>query len=118
MSNPPRYDRKIARRVGFQWASETDLEGLQFWYGLKLKPSSNPAYAEKDAAQAEKLGYWVAWRSEYPDIRWKGVRGDTEVVAAQPSAKPAIHSWDEKAPAAPVERGDAWEGDDGEQPNW
>lgn len=119
MSQSPRYDMRIRRKGGYQWASETDLEGLQFWHGLKSRPSSNPAYADKDAAEAKKLSYWVKWREADPYSRWKGVRGDSEVVALQPSDKPAIHSWDEKAPVVePVDpvtgevRGDAWEGGD------
>lgn len=110
---PPQYDQKIARKGGYQWASETDLEGLQFWCGLKSKPSSNPAYAEKDAAAAKKLSYWVKYREADPYSRWKGVRGDGEVVALQPSAKPPVHSWDvPKTDPAQAPRGDAYEGDD------
>ncbi len=123
MSQSPRYDTRIRRKNGYQWASETDLDGLRFWHGLKSRPSSNPQYAAKDADEAKKLGYWVKWREEDPYSRWKGVRGNAEIVAAQPSDKPTVHSWD--APAAPAEpahdpvtgevHGDAWEpkgGDD------
>lgn len=82
---------KIRRRGGYQWASETDLEGLQFWHGLALKPSTNPQYEAKDKEKANRLSYWVAWRSTDPYSRWKGVRGSGEVVALQPSDKPTIH---------------------------
>ncbi len=111
---------RIRRRGGYQWASETDLEGLQFWCNLKAQANSKPEYAEKDRAEAKRLSYWVAYREGDPYSRWKGTRGDAEVVALQPSNKPVVHSWDAK-PAAPVEpvdpvtgevRGDAWEGGD------
>ena len=107
---------RIRRKGGYQWASECDLEGLQFWCGVKARANSNPEYAEKDKAELKRLTYWVAYREADPYSRWKGVRGDGEVVALQPSNKPAIHSWDAKPAAAPAHdpvtgqvRGDAWE---------
>jgi hypothetical protein len=122
MAQPPRYDFKIRRKGGYQFASETDLEGLQYWHTAKSRPSSNPQYAANDQAEAKKLGYWVAWRTDDPYSRWKGTRGNAEVVAAQPSDKPTVHSWDAKAPVVePVVnpetgevRGDAWEPKEGE----
>lgn len=102
MSQAPRYDSRIKRKGGYQWASETDLEGLQFWYSMKAAGTSKPEYAEKDREEARKLSYWVKYREADPYSRWKGVRGDGEVVALQPSNKPVVHSWDEK-PAHKVE---------------
>lgn len=121
MAQSPRYDMKIRRKGGYQWASETDLEGLQFWAGLKSKPSSNPEYAERDKADLKKLGYWISWREGDPYSRWRGIRWESEVVALQPSNKPVVHSWD--APASPPAthdtvtgevHGDAWEGGGGD----
>ena len=117
MSQAPRYDFKIPRRNGYQFASETDLEGLKFWHG-KFSVSSSPQYAEKDQAKAKKLSYWVAYREADPYSRWKGTRGNAECVANQPSNKPTIFPWDgftsTPSPLPEQEpgdnRGDAWEG--------
>jgi hypothetical protein len=117
MSRAPQYDQRIRRKGGYQWASETDLEGLQFWCDVKARANSKPEYAAKDKAELKKLSYWVSYREACPYEQWRGTRGEEQVVALAPSSKPAVHSWDTK-PAAPApERGDAWEGDD-DKPNW
>jgi len=90
---------RISRRGGFVWASECNLESLQFWHG-KFSTSSNPQYEAKDKEKAKKLSYWVKFREADPYSRWKGVRGNEEVVAAQPTDRPAIISWD--APSEPA----------------
>ena len=113
MSTAPKYDTRIRRKGGYQWASETDLEGLQFWCGVNSQ-SSKPEYAEKNKAEAKRLGYWVKYREAAPYECWRGIRGEGDVTALAPSAKPAIHSWDSK----PTEKGDAWEGGSDDQPNW
>src|SRR5688572_22743912 len=68
---PPRFDARISRKGGFQWASETDLEGLRWWLN-RFEASANEGgqWASKDARRAEKLSYWVAWREVYPDVAW------------------------------------------------
>lgn len=125
VAQSPRYDFKIRRKGGYQWASETDLEGLQFWHGLASKPSTNPQYEAKDKEKAKRLSYWVSWRESDPYSRWKGVRGDSEVVALQPSDKPTVHSWDSATGEPIVTRpavnpvtgevpGDDWKSWDGE----
>jgi hypothetical protein len=113
----PKYDDKIPRKGGFMWASECDLECLQFWFN-KFSSSSNPAFAEKDAAKAKKLSYWVKFREENPYDRWKGQRGRMEVVANQPVNKPTIFPWENSRSSTPTplpdqdpgdNKGDAWE---------
>lgn len=105
MSPAPKYDFKIPRKGGFMWASETNLESLQYWFD-KFSVSSNPQYEAKDQDRAKKLSYWVKFREADPYSRWKGTRGNAEVVAAQPTDRPAIVPWD--APSEPA-RGDAYE---------
>lgn len=114
MSRAPKYDHRIRRKNGYMWASECDLECLEYWHGVASRPSSDPKYVERDKESAKRLSYWVQYRQAEPWERWQGVRGDSQVFAPQPLNKPTVYSWDtpktEPAPP-PVERGDAWEGD-------
>lgn len=93
MSSPPRYDFRIPRKGGYMWASETDLEGLEYWFN-RFSTSSDPKWEERDQGRAKKLSYWVQWRRDDPYSRWKGTRGNFEVVANQPTNKPTIFPWD------------------------
>jgi|SRR6478735_2506743 len=93
MSSPPRYDFRVPRKGGYCFASEMDLEGLEYWFG-RFSTSSDPKWEERDQARAKKLSYWVAWRKDDPHSRWKGTRGQYEVVANQPTNKPTIFPWD------------------------
>jgi hypothetical protein len=111
----PKYDFRIRRKGGYAWASETDLDGLRFWCGkYKESAESGSQWAEKDAKNAEKLGYWIAWRECFPKDAWQGQRNDDQVTAAVPSHKPHIHEWEPKPEAAvPANRGDAYEEEGG-----
>lgn len=93
MSQSPRYDFKIARKGGYMWASEADLESLRYWY-TRFSTSSDARWAERDKERARKLEYWVRFREADPYSRWKGTRGNYEVVANQPTNKPTIFPWD------------------------
>ena len=108
----PRYDRRVFRKGGFNWASEMSLESLTFWLGRKREgAASGSQWAEKDAREVERLEQWVAWRTWYPEFVWTGTRGDSEGVrAAPPSKHPKLHQTEPREPA-PARRGDAYEGD-------
>jgi hypothetical protein len=93
----PKYDARISRKGGYQWASETDLEGLRWWFNrFTASAADGGQYSEKDAKRAEKLAYWVAWREVAPDARWTGQRNDEVATAAAPSSKPKVHEWEER----------------------
>jgi len=68
---PPKYDYKIWRKGGYQWASETDLNGLNYWLRKAQESAANTAsqYAAKDAKKADSLQRWVAWRTSAPRFR-------------------------------------------------
>jgi hypothetical protein len=92
---PPKYDCRISRKGGYQWASETDLEGLRWWFNrFTTSAADGGQYAEKDQKRADKLAYWVAWREVAPDARWTGQRNDTVCTAQPPVAKPRVHEWE------------------------
>ena len=94
----PKYDRKIYRKGGFQWASETDLESLNYWRGLAAKSADNGGeYAEKDAKQRDALDRWIEWRLCFPSETWRGTRGDDEVRADPPSGKPEVREHTRRA---------------------
>jgi hypothetical protein len=87
----PKFDRRIFRQGGVQYASETDLEGLRFWHAKSLEPPSDPKYTDANRKQAEELARWIAWREWYPDAVWSGERDGKQGLAKPPSAKPALH---------------------------
>lgn len=86
----PKYDMPIYRKGSIQWASETDLAGLQ-WWSDRYAQSSDPKYAEKDAKRVQTLARWIAWREVEPGARWVGVRNDDSVTAAPPSDRPRVY---------------------------
>jgi hypothetical protein len=93
----PKYDMRISRKGGYQWASETDLEGLRFWFKRYTdNVNEGGRYAEKDGKRAEKLCYWLDWREACPDTIWTGQRNDDVVTAVAPSGKPAVHEWEQR----------------------
>jgi hypothetical protein len=93
----PKYDMRISRKGGYQWASETDLEGLRFWlHRFESNAKEGGQYAEKDGKRAEKLTYWVSWREAYPDAVWTGQRNDDVCTASRPTSKPTVHEWEER----------------------
>jgi len=111
---PPKFDQRMRRKDGYQWASETDLASLRYWQGKALEGSERGGqYAEKDAKLAKSLGYWITWREAFPTETWTGERNNAVVTAAPPSGKPRIHPWEERGarPASPPVRGDAYEPD-------
>jgi len=97
---PPKYDLKVYRKNGWNWASELPLETLLFWCG-KAKESADGGgpYAEKDRKKVESLQRWIAWRLAEPTARWKGERNNSVVTAAEPSRDPKLYTEDEPGPA-------------------
>lgn len=91
----PRYDARIYRKDGYQWASEMDLGSLVYWKS-KYSSSTNEKYAEKDAKRARELEYWIAWRRVDPTSRWTGKRNDEEVTADAPRPKPFIYAREQR----------------------
>lgn len=121
----PKYDMRISRKGGYQWASETDLESLKFWRErFNSNAQEGGQYAERDGKKAQKLEYWVSWREACPDAIWSGQRNDDVVTAKAPTGKPQIHEWEERG-QVPLRdnsnRGDAYEeegGDDSFPSGW
>ena len=106
----PKFDLRISRQGGFQWASETSMEGLIFWHRRALDGASKGGkWASKDAKQAKELERWMAWREWEPRTTWRGERFHVAAVAAQPSDKPAVHPYERR-----TESSDAGTGDDEE----
>lgn len=101
-----KYDAQLHGKAGFAWASETDLRGLHWFHNRSVESAAKGGeWAAKDQKMADNLAKWIAWREWYPDAVWSGTRGDAEVVAAPPSAKPRVHprtSNGQRKPAAPV----------------
>ncbi len=86
---PPQWDLMIFRSGGFQWASETDLEGLQYWLGKYEKEAeAGGEYAEPNRKRALNMKRWVVWRMSFPDTVWHGKRGKKEVWAKPPTHDP------------------------------
>lgn len=89
---PPKFDSKIFRQGGFQWASETSIEGLRFWHKrAKEGATKGGEYAEKDRKNAADLERWIAWREWFPESAWQGERNRAPVTAAPPADKPRVH---------------------------
>lgn len=100
---PPKYDARIWRRGGYQWASETDTEGLKFWLArARTGAASGGPHAEKDAKRARELERWLAWREWEPRVAWHGQRYDAAVRAAAPSNKPQVHESEKRSQIAPA----------------
>ena len=94
---PPKFDLRIGRQGGFQWASETDAEGLRFWHKRAVDGAKKGGqWASKDAKKAKDLERWMAWREWEPRTTWRGERFNHAVVAAQPSNKPALHQYEQR----------------------
>ena len=100
----PKYDLRIYRKGGYQWASETTVESLEFWHKRAAEGAeSGSQWAEKDAKTATALERWIAWRQWYPDAIWKGTRNDEEnTKAAAPHFRAEVHST-ELRPSAQAE---------------
>jgi hypothetical protein len=89
---PPKYDLAIYRQSGIMWASETALEGLEYWRA-KYKAGANGGgqYAAQDAKRVANIEKWIAWRQLFQSECWSGKRGDDDVVAKPPSTKPLVY---------------------------
>lgn len=103
---PPKFDSRIRRKEGFQWASETDLAGLLFWHG-RASNSTDEKYREKNEKEAKGLQYWIDYRRAEPSAPWSGERNREQVSAAPPSAKPRVREWEprEDSPRAAAATG-------------
>lgn len=89
---PPKYDARIRRAGGICWASECDLEGVNYWLKRAEEgAASGSEFAEKDRKQAVALAKFRAWREQNPGVQWTGVRGDETVTAAPPSSRPTVY---------------------------
>lgn len=92
---PPKFDMRIPRSGGFQWASEMDVESLTWWQKrFRESAAKGGQYAQKDAKRAKEIERWLAWRQWEPRTVWRGERFNVAVVAAQPSNKPAVHQYE------------------------
>jgi hypothetical protein len=112
VARPPKYDGKVYRKGGFMWASEMELESLQFWQKRYQEGSqSGGPYAEKDAKRAKELGYWIAWREQCPSEPWTGERFGEVVIAPAPRHKPAVYDHEPRHQQAPA-RSPADDGED------
>lgn len=88
----PKFDMRIYRKGGFQWASETNLESLQFWHKrAEESVAAGGEYAEKNEKQAKQLKYWLDYRTAEPNAPWSGERDRENVTSAAPSGKPRVH---------------------------
>jgi hypothetical protein len=113
----PRYDMRISRKGGYQWASETDLEGLRWWlHRFQSSAAEGGKFADKDAKKAEKLAYWVDWREAYPDPQWTGMRNDDAVTAPVPVAKPPVYEWEPRGQMPLTPRDEPYDGAEDEIP--
>jgi hypothetical protein len=89
---PPKYDAAIYRQSGIMWASETLLEGLEYWRKkYQAGAEGGGQYAQQDAKRAANLEKWIAWRECFPETCWSGKRNDDDVVAKAPSSKPLVY---------------------------
>ncbi len=87
----PKYDFKMWRRGGHQWASETSLEGLTYWRDLAIKSAASGGdYAEKDQKKADQLKFWTDYRQAFPETAVSLIRGDDQITAEAPVDKPRI----------------------------
>lgn len=90
----PKWDQKIARKEGYQWTSETDLESLRYWCGkYRSGADAGTEWSERDRKNADKLSYWIAYREVFPSEPWAGERNNAVVTAAPPNRKPTVHPW-------------------------
>ncbi len=91
----PRFDVRIPRREGFQWASETELASLEWWATKKRERAEEGGrYADKDRKLVTELERFIEWRRVAPGARWSGTRGEQTVTALPPSREPEVHAWE------------------------
>jgi len=93
LPRPPKYDMKMYRKGGWNYASELNLESLVFWHGKAVESAQGGGeYAEKDQKKAAALSYWINWRRVEPTTAWSGERDRKQVKANPPSRDPELHS--------------------------
>jgi len=92
----PKFDHRIRRKDGCQWASETDLEGLRFWHNRAIQPG-DPKWADKNEKEARSLLFFIKWREANPNALWQGERNHEQFTAKPASSKPTVHSWEPRA---------------------
>ncbi len=91
----PKYDRRLYRSGGYQWASETALDSLKWYYERAVKSAKEGGqYAENNAKEEKALKYWLDFRMQEPTVMARTTRGDTQVLAEAPSRDPQIHAKD------------------------
>ncbi len=95
---PPQYDLKMYRSGGYQWASETSIDGLEWWCEkARQSAASGGQYAEKDAKRVKDFERWIAWRQWFPSEQWQGKRNDDVVTGAPPADRPRVHQQEERS---------------------
>ncbi len=91
----PKYDRRLYRSGGYQWASETALDSLKWYYERAVKSAKDGGqYAENNAKEEKALKYWLDFRTQDPTSAVRTTRGDDSVKAEAPSRDPQIHAKD------------------------
>lgn len=114
----PKYDTRVRTKGGLVYASECDLSQLQYYLNRAQQPTEDK-YMEKQQKEAKALGFFLRWRAENPDARWRGERYQQgEVTAAAPSSRPRVSDWNDtgaKADPAPA-GGEVDYGDDNALP--
>ncbi len=91
----PKYDRRLYRSGGYQWASETALDSLKWYYERAVKSAKDGGqYAENNAKEEKALKYWLDFRMQDPTSAVRTTRGDDLVKAEAPSRDPQIHAKD------------------------
>lgn len=94
---PPKFDLRIFRQSGFQWASETSLEGICFWHAKAAQgAASGSQWAAKDAKRAKDLERWMAWREWFPSEQWQGERNDNSVTGSPPADRPRVYQLEQR----------------------
>lgn len=107
---PPKFDQRLRKKDGFQWASETALSDLRWFHGRCLS-GGNEKYAEKNAKEAKAIAFWIEWRRWEPSAQWTGERNHAQVMAMPPSSSPAVHQFEPRSNGGRQEQAPAHEPD-------
>lgn len=114
----PKYDHRIGRKGGFQWASETDLESLRYWHKRESESAAEGGqWAAKSEKRAASLARWIAYREQDPASAWSGIRDDAQVTAHAPMSKPVVHEYAPRADAPPKQYGAEYDAKDEDDDN-
>ncbi len=95
---------RLSKKGAYIWASECDLDTLQFYFKRAQAPNDNPAFAEKNKRDADSLAYFVRWRQAFPTAIWtggRGKKGTPDTTAKAPAFKPAEYQWEPKSGSTP-----------------